>query len=220
MGTYLIIFLLGQSILFPLVTGLVRYRRISRTYRPFFLLIVIGCFTEIISYIVVKIFRNNMPVVNIYYLIEWLIIAWQFHVWGFLRQKRRIFFGLLLFSVLFWATENLLFQGIMHVKPYFLFFYFFLTVMLSINEINFMITHQSRSLFRDPRFLICIGLIIYFLYMIIYYWAFEISKYGQPEMMVRINYFMAYVNVVTNVIYALAFLFIPAPQKFTLEAHP
>ena len=48
-------------------------------------------------------------------------------------------------------------------------------VLLSIGTINFMITHDDRNLFRKPKFLICIGFIIYFFYMILYYWAEEVS---------------------------------------------
>jgi len=96
------------------------------------------------------------------------------------------------------------------------FFYSFLIVLLSVNEINFMITH-SRNLFRNPRFLICIGLIVYFVYMIVYYWAFGISRFGRSEISDSILFLVAYVNALANIIYAIAFLLIPAPQKFTLE---
>jgi hypothetical protein len=80
-----------------------------------------------------------------------------------------------------------------------------------------MITHDNRNLFRNPKFLICIGFIVYFIYMIVYYWAFEVSLFGQPDISTSITFLMAYVNFFTNIIYAIAFLLIPAPQKFTLD---
>jgi hypothetical protein len=149
-------------------------------------------------------------------LLEWTLIAWQFHVWGFLKQNKRAFYGLLVFTTTFWIGENLFFHNITGIVPYFRFLYFFLIVLLSINKINFMITHDNRNLFRNPRFLLCIGFIIYFIYMIVFYWAFEVSLFGKTEISNIITFLMAYMNAFTNIIYAIAFLLIPAPQKFKL----
>lgn len=216
--TIILPFLLSQSILLPIIVGLIRFRRIDKGYRPFFILLCIGFITEVISFILIQGFAkyNTIPN-NIYALLEWTLIACQFHVWGFLRQKKNRFYALLVFTTLLWITENLVFKQITLYSPYFLFFYFFLIVLLSINKINFMITHDNRNLFRNPKFLICIGFIIYFLYMIVYYWAFEVSLFGKPDISTSITFLMAYVNVFTNIIYAIAFLLIPAPQKFTLD---
>ena len=216
--TIIFAFLLSQSILLPIIIGLIRLRRLDKGYRPFFILLCIGFMTEVISFILIQGFGkyNTIPT-NIYALLEWTLIACLFHNWGFLRQKKNWFYALLAFTTLFWITENLVFRQIALFSPYFLFFYFFLIVLLSINKINFMITHDNRNLFRNPKFLICIGFIIYFIYMIVYYWAFEVSMFGKSEIAVNINFLMSYVNVFTNIIYAIAFLLIPAPQKFTLD---
>jgi len=53
--------------------------------------------------------------------------------------------------------------------------------------------------------------------MIVDFWAFEISKSGEKEISLRISFLMDYVNAFANIIYALAFLMIPAPQKFSLK---
>lgn len=211
-------FLLSQSILLPIIAGLVRWRRIDKNYQPFLLLLGIGFITEIVNFILIQGFHtSNLSVLNIYALIEWSLIAWQFHVWGFLRQKKNGFYVLLVFTTLFWITENLIFGGFKELAPYFRFFYFFLIVILSVNKINFMITHDDRNLFRNPKFLLCIGFIIYFLFLIVYLWAFQVSLFGKSEITNVIIVLMQYVNVLTNIIYAIAFLLIPAPQKFTLK---
>ncbi|HEX9511300.1 MAG TPA: hypothetical protein VF939_12510 [Puia sp.] len=218
MGT-IILFLLSQSVLLPLIAGLVRVRRIDKSYQPFFIFLVIGFLTEIISFILIQgFYKSNIIVANIYDLVEWTLIAWQFHVWGFLKQKKQVFYGLLVLSILVWVTENLLFRKITDFSPYFRILYCFFIVLLSVNKINFMITHDNQNLFRNPRFVICLGFIIYFLYMIIYYWALQISKLGDKlDISISIMFLVAYVNTLTNVIYAIAILLIPAPQKFTLN---
>lgn len=213
----IIAFLLSQSILLPIIIGLVRLRRMDRSYQPFFLLLLIGFLTEVIGFIIIQgYYTSNFIIVNVYLLIEWTLIAWQFHVWGFLRQRKELFYFLLGFTTICWAVENLFFHKINGVVVYFRFLYFFLIVLLSINKINFMITHESRHLFSNPKFLICIGFIIYFIYMLVYIWAFAISISGQETITLSISFFMAYVNVLTNIIYAIAFWMIPKPQKFTL----
>lgn len=215
----ILIFLISQSILLPLIAGLIRLRRLDKSYQPFFLLLLIGFFTEIISFIIIQGHnQSNALALNIYTLIEWTLIAWQFHVWGFLEQRKRAFYSLLIFTTLLWVTVNLVFGKINEFSPYFRFFYYFLIVLLSVNKINFMITHYSRNLFRNAQFLICIGFIIYFLYMIIYYWASNVSMYNKSVSTTTfIFYLMAYVNALTNIIYAIAVLLIPTRVKFTLK---
>jgi hypothetical protein len=53
--------------------------------------------------------------------------------------------------------------------------------------------------------------------MIVYYWAFEISRFGHRSISDSILFLVAYVNALANIIYAIAFLLIPKPQKFTLN---
>lgn len=214
----IVAFILSQSILLPIIIGLVRFRRLDGSYQPFFILLLIGFLTEIIGFIVIQGYRiSNFAIVNIYVLIEWTLIAWQFHVWGFLRQKKKLFYALLAFTTICWITENLIFHHITDMVPYFRFLYFFLIVLLSINKINFMITHENRNLFRNPKFLICIGFIIYFIYMIVDFWALAISFFGDQSIVLRISFLMDYVNAFSNIIYSIAFLLIPKPQKFTLD---
>lgn len=214
---YIFLFLISQSVLLPIIAGLIRFRRLERAYRPFLSLLFIGFAVEIISFILMNCKKSNAIPVNIYYLIEWTLLAWQFHTWGFMRQKEKAFYGLLGLGAAIWVIEYLLCWKINTFSPYFLFFYSFVLVLLSVNEINFMITHYNRNLFRNPKFLICIGFIIYFVYTIVDNWAFEISKTGKSAISVTISFWVAYVNALANIIYAVAFILIPTPQKFTLE---
>lgn len=218
---YFFLFLISQSILLPIIAGLIRFGRIDKSYQPFLLLLVIGFAVEVISFLLVVNFNlrkvgNAIPV-NIYTLIAWLLLCWQFHVWGFLRQKKKTFYALVTLGILIWIVVNLVFKKIDDFSPYFRFFYYFVVVLLGVNEINFMITHYNKNLFRNPRFLICIGLIIYYTYMIVDYWASEISKLGKPEISITLVFWGSYINAIANIIYAIAFLLIPKPQKFTLN---
>ncbi len=217
MQTFLI-FLVSQSILIPFIIGLIRRRRVVRRYQPFFILIIVGVITEAINGYRRKILhRSNAIPTNIFALTECILIAWQFHVWGMLQSKKPIFYGILVVFFLAWVYEDLVLGNITGFSPYFRFLYSFLTVLFSVNKINFMITHENRNLLRSPDFLICIGLIVFFIYKIIYEWAYQASLFGQSQITLNIIMLFGYVNALTNIIFAIAFLLIPARQKFTLN---
>jgi hypothetical protein len=80
-----------------------------------------------------------------------------------------------------------------------------------------MITHDNRNLLRHPEFLICIGFIIFFIYKIIYEWAYQTSLYGATDITTTIILLFGYINALTNIIFAIAMVKIPAPSTFTLK---
>jgi hypothetical protein len=218
----LFIFLISLSVLIPIIAGLIRFRRIGKRYRPLFILLWAGLATELIGeYIAFKYKTSTAHISNIYALLEWILIFWQFQVWGSLRGSVRthkyISYALLLLPCSVWVTENLILGHWNDFSPYFRFFYSFLLVLFSVNKINFMITHDNRNLLGHTDFLICIGFIVYFIYDIIYEWAYQSSLYGATDITTTIIFLFGYINALTNIIFAIALLKIPAPEKFTLR---
>jgi len=218
---YFFLFLIGQSILLPIIAGLVRFRRLDKMYQPFFILILTGFLAELVAFVVVRwITRSNAVPSNIDALLEFSLIVWQFYIWHPTKQRRWVFYSIWAVCAVCWVTENLIFWKIVTFSPYFRFLSSFVIVLLSVNKINFMITHDNRNLLRSPVFLICVTFIIYFIYKILYEWSYQISIAGPTDVARTIVFWMAYVNALTNVIYAIAFLLIPKPQKFTLQIPP
>jgi hypothetical protein len=218
MITSFLLFLVSQTILLPFITGLVRLRRIGQGYQPFFMVIVLAVLVENIDFYLIKVRHHSNAISdNIYALAESLLILWQFQVWGLWRTRKRVFYGLIALAGLVWITENLIFGHITEFPPYFRFLNSFLIVLLSVNKINFMITHDNRKLLRRPDFLFCIGFIIFFIYKVIYEWAYQVSLFDESRITSTIIAGFAYINALTNTIFAIAFLLIPVPQKFTLR---
>jgi hypothetical protein len=211
------LFLLAQSELLPLIVGLVRYRRLGKTYRPFLLMLAFAVLNQQVTYIFLRTMHFNSVPNNIYGLLEWILIAWQFHVWGLLRNNKRVFYLLVVMVSLIWVVEDIVLGGITDYPPYFQVFDAFVIVLMSVGKINFMITHDDRSLRGNPIFLICIGFIILFIYEIVLEWAYQMSLQGATETTTRIIYGFGYVDVLVNIIFAVALLRIPHPQKFTLN---
>ena len=209
-------FLISESILLPLLIGLARFRRLGRMYRPFLILLALGALNEPVSYLFIRTMHSNAIPNNLYSLAEWILISWQFHRWGFLRTRQPLYMGLVALISLIWIYEDLVLGQITGYPPYFQVFYCFLTVLLSVNKINFMITHDDRRLHSNPIFLICIGFIIFFIYRIVYEWAYQTSVGGATETTNFIIMSFGYVNALTNIIFAIALLCIPRPQRFSL----
>lgn len=214
-------FLLSQSILLPLLIALARIRKIQSNYYPFVALIALAALTELLSFIAIRLFETNAVVSNIYCLLECLLILYQFYRWRFYTQPRRWYWIIPTFCVLVWVTENLVFMNITSFGPVFRISYAFLVVMLSINEINYLITHENRQLFRNARFIICIGFIIFFLYQILFEGSLYIAQAdNSPMISNKIISLSAYINVLVNIIYAVAMLLIPEKMfdfKRTME---
>ncbi|HXB09597.1 MAG TPA: hypothetical protein VNW04_20865 [Puia sp.] len=215
----LYLILLSASILIPFFIGLVRLRRIKRSsYQPFFALILLGVLSEIVSSFLIRVLHiHNAVSNNMWFLTEWLLIATQFRMWGVFRNRKKVYYLLLFIPCLAWVTENLCFGQIGYFSPYYQVLYCFLVVILSVNTINFMITHDYRNLFGNATFLICIAFIIYFIYRIVFNWAYQTSLRGTTQTTSLIITLMSYVNALTNIIFAIALLRIPRPQKFTLK---
>lgn len=203
-------FLFSQSILLPLIIGLIRIRKIQSSYHPFLALILLGALTELFSFITIRLFDSNAIVSNIYSLLECMLILYQFYRWRFYTMPRKWYWIIPAICLLIWFTENIVFMYITQFRPVFRISYAFLVVMVSINEINYLITHENRQLFKNARFLICMGFIIFFIYQILFEGTYYIAKTGgDPVISNKIFSLQVYINVFVNMIYAVAMLLIP-----------
>lgn len=201
-------FLLSMWILLPLIIGLVRIRKMHNSYYPFLALIIVGTLSELASFISKRLYHTNAVVSNIYSLLECMLILYQFYRWRFHTRPHKWYLILPALLLLIWITENLVFMDIIKFGPVFRVSYAFVIVMLSINEINYLITHENRQLFKNARFLISIGFIIFFLYQILFEGALYVAD-SYPEISRQISALQSYVNVLANLIYAVAMLLIP-----------
>lgn len=212
-------FILSASIFLPVIVGLARLRRIKKSScQPFFILILLAGFWELLNdFVLLVLHMHNIVFINFYMLFEWLLIAWQFRVWGLLRSRKNVYLTVVIIPCVIWLTERLVFRQRDYFVPYYQVLYCFLIVLFSVNMINYLITHEYRRLFGNPIFLICIAFIIYFVYTIIFNWAYQTSLKGMTETTSFIIVLHNYVNALTNIIFAIALLLIPPPQKFTLK---
>jgi hypothetical protein len=214
------LFLFSQSIWFPILVGLVRIKTTKGGFLPFFVTLWVGLVAEITSWILIRGYHHSNAIPsNIYQLTEWLLLTWQFRIWGLLETKPRLFYILLWLPVILWITENLVFGKIVVFSPYFRVIHAFLLTLMSISEINYKITHENKSLLRNPEFMVCLGFIIYFVYAMLYEWSYQVSILGKSSSFTQtISSLFAYINVFTNGIFGIALLVIPRHKEYKFES--
>lgn len=216
--SYNIINLLSYSVGIASVLALLRFQRIPAEYRPFVYLLWAGLLTEIAAGVLYN-GRENIVPYNLFSLVEPVLILYQFRKWQLFERRRPLYLGLQGVFVLAWCLENLVFWHFAIFDSYFIIFYSFLVVLLSIHQINKLIVTTDFSLLRNPRFIICVGFIIYFTYSAVteVFWRYGLDNEAN-QLRKGVSDFLVIVNLFTNLVYAFAVLWIPRKQKFLLQS--
>lgn len=215
---YSLVVLFSFSIAIAAIIGLVRFKKINPAYYPFIYCLWLGLINETISYILARTIGNNSINNNIYILFESLLITWQFQRWGIFGRSKILFPGVLLLFVIFWIIENFFIFTITQPTFYFPIFYSFIIVLMSINIINGLIVRERKNFLKSPVFLICIGFVSYFTLRVLMQTFWLYGDRVSLAFRISIAYSLIYVNLFANFIYALAVLWMPTKQRFTLPS--
>jgi hypothetical protein len=213
---YTLAVIFGFSILIAGIIACIRFQRINSSYYPFVFCIWVACINEILSYILGHTVHNTSVNNNIYILLEFLLFTWQFERWGIFKGYRRLLQAILIITVLFWLTENFYISKINRVTFYFRIYYSFLIVLMSITTINQLIISERKTVARNATFLICLGFLIYYTFKVLTqtFWLYGVSV--SREFRLNVIYTMLYINLLANLIYALAVLWMPTKQRFSM----
>ncbi|MGX5820622.1 hypothetical protein ACWKWU_20675 [Chitinophaga lutea] len=213
--------LVSFTVAIPLVMGLARMNRIRASFQPFLLLLLMAFTSELVSMISIQLTQSNTISLNIYTLLEAGVILLQFYAWGFLRKKPQLLYLLIVIYLVVWSVENILLGGISTgFSSHFVMVYSLVTVLLSINEINSLITSFSGNLFRDSRFLICAGFIIMGVYSLVTEGLLLVAHHFIIEDLVtkalaqKIFTLFIIINAFVNIVYAFAVYYMPVREDY------
>ena len=214
--SYEIIDLLSYSIAVAAITGLIRLKKIDKSFTPFIILMWLGLLNEIISSLLIRKGYSNAINSNIYSLLEALLITMFFRNLDLFNWKKKMYPVLLILFILLWVAENFIIEKITDFNSYFNIVYSFVIVLMSITMINRLIIESRKTLVLNPIFLICIGFIVFFIYatLIEIFWVWGLN--ASDEFRTSVYRIMTYINLVVNLIYALAILWIPTKRKYIL----
>jgi len=204
------------SIAFAVIIGWIRFQRTAPVFLPLLCILTLGLCNEILSHLLMYNGHPNALNSNIYLLLESVFIAWQFKKWGLFRRAPWGFYVLSCLYILTWAVEGSFFSLTMRFSSYFIAAYSFFTVLLSISFINLLMGEEQGSFLKSPSFIICIGFIIYYTYAVLIEIFYLYGLKSGGEFGTNIYHIHTYINLLSNLIYATAFLWIPRKREFIL----
>ncbi|HVY74133.1 MAG TPA: hypothetical protein VG890_04845 [Puia sp.] len=217
MSSYFILMLFSYSILPAAVIACFRYSKVPADNRLFFLIVWVALFNEILSDIFAVTFGSSAVNGNIYVLVEAILYCLLFYRWQVQRRRKYVFWSLIGLLLVAWISDNLILHTVVQTNSLFRIVYSFILVFLALDQINQLITGERENLLKNARFLVSVGVVIFFTYKAIIellFWLLPFSKGFQFSIYIL----MDCVNLLVNLIFALAALWIPTKQKFILPS--
>ena len=211
--TLLTVFL-NHSIIIAAVIAAFRFKAVSPNYYPFIILIWLGLLNESISLALISNGYSNTVNSNIYVLFDYLLILLQFYKWN--RSGPLRYYIIAIIGLLVWITDNFLMNSICQNNSVFRVFYSFMVLFFSIDKMNSIVIFENLRIRKNATFLICAGFIFYYTLKACVE-SFNMFHLGLTAILLRKFWFILYiVNFITNLLFALAVLWIPKRQRFIL----
>jgi hypothetical protein len=207
---------LSYTIVIPLLIALFKLRKMDHSFIPFLIFIFLGFVTELVSTYQINTGQSNAEVSNIYVLFEALLIIWQFDKWSLFAKAKGLFPLIVLIFFALWLFENFYIASINIFSSYFRVVYSFAIVLMSIHTINMVILNENKSILLNTIFLACIAFILYFTYKVLVeiFWLYGLN--GSEQFRGHVYNIMSYINLLANLIYAFAILWVPRKQEYIL----
>lgn len=212
-------FILSLSIVFAFVIGIVRFRKVDPTYYPFLYYVALAFTVEIIHRILFVNNHKNLqaPLIHVYSYIEFCLFAWLFHNWGLFNRRKDVFLGILGAFFVCWCISSFYIHGFKVMNSSFLTLSSFALIFFSVNTFNRVVVHERGNIFRSPKFLICLGVIIFYTFFVL----INVTALSMFRQTVSVGFrsslhqINVYSNFLVNLLYAVAVLWIPRKQPFT-----
>ena len=205
---------LSLTILLPAAIALVRFRQIEPVYSPFLILIWVGAANETAALLLIREQGSNLVLYNLYALAEWWLLLWQFRRWGLFSPSERWYPVLLLAGGLLWAGEGLVLDTLQRPNSYFLILGSFGVVIMSVLTIARSVFFESYRLWQNAKFLICLGIVLFFTFSILIEVFLLFGIGGSTAFRNRIYAIFYYSNALSNFLYAYSILCMPTRLQF------
>ena len=207
----------AYSILVPFIIACIKIDRLNTIYKPFLFFVFAGFTSELLCSIHIWLHRPFYIVLNIYFLVQAYYVTWQFKNWGLFKKYWKVYWVLQAFYSLAWLLEDVYFDFTKYILSYFVIASNFIMAIMSISIINKLVIKVHGSLWKNPVFLICFAWLVFFTFSVL---AETFFKYGLqvPEFAGKIYRIVQLTNVVTNIIFGIAILWIPSKPKFILPS--
>lgn len=213
-------FILSLSIVPAAIIGMVRYRKMDTSYHPFVYYTWYVLLFEIIVYLLSaqKAYNTLGVLFNIYAIIEFFLLTWIFHKWGLFKRNRAIIFSIMIVFFILWVASIFYFRGIYKRNNHFAIAYSFTLIFYSISSFHRLVIQEYRTIFSNPKFWICTGIIIFYSYFVIGSSVrILINRSITNDLFFeKLQKIDVYSNFLVNILYAIAVIWIPNNKKNSL----
>jgi hypothetical protein len=214
MNLFIVNIISSHSIVLPALLLLVRWRHLAPPYYPFAVLLWLGTVNEFFSLAMILQDRHNMPNSNIYVLVEYLLLVWQFYKWNY--WKRSLPIVLLLVGTITWIMDNILLHSLATKNSLFRMIYSAIIVRLSMIQVCKVITSETH-LHKNPQLFICLTFVFYYSFKT-FFESINLFDAGiSDQFFYWLWLALNIVNLITNLIYAYAVLWIKKKIPFALS---
>jgi hypothetical protein len=212
-------FILSLCIGFTVIIGVIRFTTIDKSYYPFFYLAVISLLMEITGFILVKnkMYNSMFAMVNVFDYLEFFFCTWLFHLWGLFNFKKNIFLSIILLSFICWLIFTFYTGNITRHNFYFPVIYSMALLFFTVTTFNKFVIQDRRAIFKNPKFWILMGMIIFFAFYLLTLSA-SLTIFGKnvsSSFRRSLQGIVIYSNLIVNLMFAIGALWIPKKKNFT-----
>lgn len=195
---------------------MVRFQKIETSYHPFLYFIWAGCINELISFMLILDRKSNYVNSNVYVLIASILLIWFFNRQRLFGKSNYAFFVITAGLVTVWCAEIMFLKNIAEITSIFRIFFSFIVTLLSIQMINTLLISGTKKLIKNALFLTCLAFALYFTYRMVVeaFWIYGLKSSTSFQLLIWD--ITVFVNLFTNLIYALALLWTPKKKPSIL----
>ena len=210
-------FLLSLTIAIAAVIGIIRYRKMNPDYHPLVYSAILATIFEIAFEFIKYEYHPRIYMIMgiVYPLVDFLLLAWLFHNWGLFNRNKKLFGTILGAFFIAWAVSAYL--SIITKRSEAIYFFIFLystaLILFSVNTFNRFVVQERVNIFKNPKFWVCIGVIIFYTFFILT--TIPLLPGFDGTFTKKFQEMRFYVNALVNLIYAIAVLWIPRKKPIT-----
>lgn len=208
--------ILAFSIVLPVFSGIIKFRQITtQRYLPVFLYVVFAFLNNLLSYMLIRNGESNHFNSNIYVLVAFGLLLWQFNTWD--EKAGMKYLGVGVIFCMIWVADNFILHGLRDNNSIFRFFASFYILYYCVKKINHEIFFGFRRIISNPVFLICVGMMFHYSFKAFYEslnffsWLFDIS------LIIQVNRLIAFADLITNILISIAFLCLRSKSTYYLS---
>lgn len=209
---YLMLSTTWGSLVLACGSALVNYRRLDKAARIFALLMAFTLAEEIISFYAAWKYRNNIPVMRIFSVVEIVTVCLYFNYSNEAFRKKNAGYIIALVS-LFVGIADLALSKNLHTFSYFFMSYeaVVIIVMAFITQYLFISRHEYLAIATAPHFWLAAILAFFWSITAVNWILYDVFTDMLPGKKWLIDYFIFLVNIIMHL--AIAVVFLRFPKK-------